>query len=51
MVVCRYLVLNQCTYLVMDEADRMLDMNFEVELKTILEYAPAFLFAFLFAIL
>ena len=36
----RYLVLNQCTYLVMDEADRMLDMNFEVELKKILEFLP-----------
>jgi len=36
----RYLVLNQCTYLVMDEADRMLDMNFEVELQKILEYLP-----------
>jgi superfamily II DNA/RNA helicase len=25
----RYLVLNQCTYIVLDEADRMIDMGFE----------------------
>jgi ATP-dependent RNA helicase DDX23/PRP28 len=36
----RYLVLNQCTYLVMDEADRMLDMNFEIDLQKILEFLP-----------
>jgi ATP-dependent RNA helicase DDX23/PRP28 len=36
----RYLVLNQCTYIVMDEADRMLDLNFETDLKAILEYLP-----------
>lgn len=36
----RYLVLNQCTYIVMDEADRMLDLNFEADLKAILEYLP-----------
>lgn len=35
-----YLVLNQCTYLVMDEADRMLGMNFEPELVKILDYLP-----------
>lgn len=36
----RYLVLNQCTYLVMDEADRMLDMNFELDLQKILQFLP-----------
>ena len=33
----RYLVLNQCNYIVLDEADRMVDMGFEVELNFILE--------------
>eukprot|EP00051_Salpingoeca_urceolata_P027711 m.482896 g.482896 ORF g.482896 m.482896 type:complete len:840 (-) comp22710_c0_seq1:50-2569(-) len=36
----RYLVLNQCTYVVLDEADRMLDMGFEPEVQRILEYLP-----------
>lgn len=36
----RYLVLNQCTYVVMDEADRMIDMGFEPEVRKILEYLP-----------
>ncbi len=27
----RYLVLNQCNYIVLDEADRMVDMGFEVK--------------------
>ncbi|OWF36294.1 probable ATP-dependent RNA helicase DDX23 [Mizuhopecten yessoensis] len=36
----RYLVLNQCTYLVMDEADRMIDMGFEPDVQRILEYLP-----------
>uniref|UniRef100_A0ABD2VU49 Probable ATP-dependent RNA helicase DDX23 n=1 Tax=Trichogramma kaykai TaxID=54128 RepID=A0ABD2VU49_9HYME len=36
----RYLVLNQCTYVVLDEADRMIDMNFESDIKKILEYMP-----------
>lgn len=36
----RYLVLNQCSYIVMDEADRMLDMGFEPEVQKILEYVP-----------
>ena len=36
----RYLVLNQCTYVVLDEADRMLDMGFEPEVNRILEYLP-----------
>ena len=33
----RYLVLNQCNYIVLDEADRMVDMGFEVELNFVLE--------------
>lgn len=36
----RYLVLGQCTYVVMDEADRMIDMGFEPEVQKILEYLP-----------
>ncbi|CAF3837841.1 unnamed protein product [Adineta steineri] len=36
----RYLTLQQCTYLVMDEADRMIDMGFETDVKRILEYLP-----------
>ena len=36
----RYLVLNQCTYIVMDEADRMIDMGFEPDVNKILEFMP-----------
>lgn len=36
----RYLVLNQCTYIVMDEADRMIDMGFEPDVQKILEFMP-----------
>ncbi|UJR30923.1 hypothetical protein I4U23_018433 [Adineta vaga] len=36
----RYLTLQQCTYLVMDEADRMIDMGFEADVQSILEYLP-----------
>ncbi|KAH9492567.1 DEAD (Asp-Glu-Ala-Asp) box polypeptide 23 [Bulinus truncatus] len=36
----RYLVLNQCKYVVMDEADRMIDMGFEPEVRKILDYLP-----------
>lgn len=36
----RYLVLAQCTYVVMDEADRMIDMGFEPDVQRILEYLP-----------
>ncbi len=36
----RYLVLNQCTYVVMDEADRMINMGFEPDVQKILEYLP-----------
>lgn len=36
----RYLVLSRCTYVVLDEADRMIDMGFEPEVQKILEYMP-----------
>ena len=36
----RYLVLSQCTYVVLDEADRMIDMGFEPDVQRILEYLP-----------
>ena len=36
----RYLVLNQCTYVVMDEADKMLNMGFEPDVQKILTYLP-----------
>ncbi|GMI04527.1 hypothetical protein TrVE_jg11787 [Triparma verrucosa] len=32
-----YLVLNQCSYIILDEADRMLDMGFEPQMTAILE--------------
>lgn len=34
------LVLSQCTYIVMDEADRMVNLGFEVDLTYILEACP-----------
>lgn len=36
----RYLVLNQCTYVIMDEADRMIDMGFEPQVQSILDAIP-----------
>ena len=36
----RYLVLSQCTYVILDEADRMIDMGFEPDVQKILEYLP-----------
>lgn len=36
----RYMVLNQCTYIVLDEADKMIDMGFEPEVNNILSYLP-----------
>ncbi|KAL1916703.1 uncharacterized protein VTP21DRAFT_5407 [Calcarisporiella thermophila] len=36
----RILVLNQCTYVVMDEADRMIDMGFENDVNFILDALP-----------
>ncbi|KAI9895875.1 hypothetical protein PsorP6_002895 [Peronosclerospora sorghi] len=32
-----YLVLNQCNYMVLDEADRMIDMGFEPQVVAVLE--------------
>ncbi|CAO3611072.1 unnamed protein product [Mucor hiemalis] len=37
----RILVLNQCTYVVMDEADRMIDMGMEADVNFILDALPA----------
>lgn len=37
----RYLVLSRCTYVVLDEADKMIDMGFEPEVQKILEHMPA----------
>ena len=31
----RYLLLSQCTYVILDEADRMLDMGFEPEVQKV----------------
>lgn len=36
----RYISLDQCSYVVMDEADKMLDMGFEPEVNRILEFIP-----------
>lgn len=36
----RYLVLSRCTYVVLDEADKMIDMGFEQEVQKILDYMP-----------
>jgi len=35
-----YLVLNRCTYIVLDEADRMIDMGFEPDVQKVLEFLP-----------
>jgi len=37
----RYLVLNQCNYMILDEADRMIDMNFEPQIVKIIESMPS----------
>jgi ATP-dependent RNA helicase DDX23/PRP28 len=39
-LVSRYVVLNQCNYIVLDEADRMIDMGFETQVIQILESMP-----------
>ncbi|CAJ0597046.1 unnamed protein product [Cylicocyclus nassatus] len=36
----RYLLLNQCSYVIFDEADRMLDIGFEPEMQKVLGYLP-----------
>lgn len=36
----RYLVLSRCTYIVLDEADRMIDMGFEADVQKILDHMP-----------
>lgn len=36
----RILVLNQCSYVVLDECDRMLDLGFEEDVNYILSYLP-----------
>jgi len=37
----RLVVLNQCNYVVLDEADRMIDMGFEPQVQAILEAMPS----------
>ena len=36
----RYIVLCRCTYVIMDEADRMIDMGFEPDIQKILQFLP-----------
>jgi len=36
----RYLVLSQCTYVILDEADKMLDMGFEPMVQSVLDHLP-----------
>eukprot|EP01133_Synstelium_polycarpum_P018671 gene18671-22337_t len=37
----RYLVLNQCNYVVLDEADMMIDMGFEPQVVSVLDAMPS----------
>lgn len=37
----RYLVLNQCYYIILDEADKMIDLDLEEPVNTILESIPS----------
>ena len=37
----RYAVLNQCNYVVLDEADRMIDMGFEPQVTRVLDAMPS----------
>ncbi|KAF6137281.1 hypothetical protein GIB67_036318, partial [Kingdonia uniflora] len=37
----RYAVLNQCNYVVLDEADRMIDMGFEEQVTKVLDAMPS----------
>ncbi|ESO02545.1 hypothetical protein HELRODRAFT_106716 [Helobdella robusta] len=36
----KYLVLQRCTYVVLDEADKMINMGFEPDVQNILKYLP-----------
>lgn len=36
----RYIVLNQCNYIVLDEADRMIDMGFTPQVQAVLDAMP-----------
>jgi ATP-dependent RNA helicase DDX23/PRP28 len=38
---CRYAVLNRCNYVVLDEADRMIDMGFEPQVAAVLDAMPS----------
>jgi len=40
MLESRYLALSRCTYVVLDEADRMIDMGFEEDVMKILDFMP-----------
>jgi ATP-dependent RNA helicase DDX23/PRP28 len=37
----RYAVLSRCNYVVLDEADRMIDMGFEPQVATVLDAMPS----------
>lgn len=37
----RYSVLNQCNYVVLDEADRMINMGFEPQVSKVLDAMPS----------
>jgi len=37
----RYIVLNQCNYVVLDEADRMIDLGFEPQVNSVLDAMPS----------
>lgn len=37
----RYLALNVCNYVVLDEADRMIDIGFEPQVKGVMDHMPA----------
>ena len=37
----RYAVLNQCNYVVLDEADRMIDLGFEPQINSVLDAMPS----------
>ena len=36
----RYMVLNQCNYIVLDEADRMIDLGFQPQIQCVLDAMP-----------